>query len=203
MVRMSQIGEGAKAAFAVVDPDAVGGLEIVADVNVGRAIAVEVVEGDSKVQVAGRFLKRLAGLGQKGAVGPRDGGEMGLAVVAVESRQGTGLDQQAVHDLDSQGGATHHPGSAVDHAHGDRAAAAEDRVVAVVGHKQVQGAIAVNVSQGQALAARVVQQQAGLLGDIFEAAVAVVEQTGIGPEQGGDQQVEPAVGVEVGEGGAA
>ncbi len=54
------IRERSKAARSIIDPDAIRGLEVVAHVNVRRAVAVDVAENDGKAHVVRLALERLA-----------------------------------------------------------------------------------------------------------------------------------------------
>ena len=84
---------------AVVDPDAVGRLEIVAHVNVGRAVAVDVAEHDRQSQVARRVAQRMAVGCEKRAVRPGDRSELALAVIQIEHVRRAQFDQLAGDDF--------------------------------------------------------------------------------------------------------
>src|SRR5213594_4108676 len=71
-------------AFAIVEPNTVGGFEIVAHVEVGRAIAVEVAEGGRQTPVIGRLVQRTAIFIDKSSVSPGEGRKTAFAIVVVE-----------------------------------------------------------------------------------------------------------------------
>ena len=64
-----QFGNRAKPAFAVVDPDAVFGGKIVADINVRRAVAIEVAKHHRQSPVVRRFRQSLSFFIEKRSVG--------------------------------------------------------------------------------------------------------------------------------------
>ena len=56
----SQLRESAEMAPAIVDPDSIRTLKIVADIDVWKSVAVHVAEHDGEAQIPRRFLERLA-----------------------------------------------------------------------------------------------------------------------------------------------
>ena len=92
--------ERAKTAFAIIDPNAVGRLEIVAHIDIGSTVAIEVVKLDGQPHVP-----RHSGEGQpvgiaKGAFRPWHCCEPAFAVVEVEHVRFAVLDEAAINDLD-------------------------------------------------------------------------------------------------------
>ncbi len=73
-----------EAAAAVVHPDLVGILEVVADVQVGRAIAGEIVEPRGQREEVGRIGERAAQFVTKARPGHRRIGELARAIIQVE-----------------------------------------------------------------------------------------------------------------------
>src|ERR1051325_11329030 len=65
----------------VIEPDAIGSIEIVAHVNVRGAISIQIAEGYGEAPVERGLGKRLPGLVEKRAVGEREGREMAAAIV--------------------------------------------------------------------------------------------------------------------------
>src|SRR2546426_329537 len=77
--------EFAEASPAAVDPKPVGRPVIVADVEVGRAVAVEVAEGGGQTPVQRRMAQWFSFGVVERAVGEGNGSEVGKSVAQVEN----------------------------------------------------------------------------------------------------------------------
>src|SRR2546422_5657065 len=71
-------------AFGIIDPKPIGRLEVVANINIRGAIAVEVAEHRCQTPVKRRLGQGLAILIQKSSVGPGERCEMAFAVIVIE-----------------------------------------------------------------------------------------------------------------------
>ena len=77
-----QRGQRTEPPAPVIHPDAIGRFEIVADVEIRRAIAREIAKHHRQSPIIRRRGQRLARLVQKGAIRPTDRGEVSAAIVA-------------------------------------------------------------------------------------------------------------------------
>ena len=182
--------------MAVIDPHSVRRPVIIADVNVRGAIAVEVPKRGGEPPIPGRFRQRKALFIKKGTVGPTNRREPPLAIVKQEL---VGLavfvktalqDHQAVLEMwrDHQ----------LPLAHADiYLPSIPDVAGAVICDIQVKRAIAVDVGQSHGNAA-IGTGCAGRRGMVDKAAVAVIHVANDALTDGGDEQIEPTVAVEVG-----
>ena len=82
-VPQGQPGDGAKTAMAVVDPDSIRRMKIIADIQIRRVIVVEIPEHRCQSPIVRRLGDRLAFLVQERPVGPGNRLETPLALVAV------------------------------------------------------------------------------------------------------------------------
>src|SRR5256885_16777716 len=80
-VAQRQSRQGTKLAGSVVDPDTVGRKQIVTDVKIGSAVAINVMKLHGQSPVARGLNQRPARFIQKCAFSPGDLGEMALAIV--------------------------------------------------------------------------------------------------------------------------
>ena len=193
--------DGAEASAALVDPEAVGGPVVVADVDVRQQIIVEVAEGGGQAPVAGWVDECRSGFVEEGAIGPIDGSEPSVTVVEQELIRLAVFVEHAVDQLEAAavfGGGLN---SSADDPQGDFALV-PDVGWSVIGDVEVQGAIAVHIGQRERGGAGRAGG-AGLAGTILEAAVAQVEERADALGQGADQEILPAVAVDVGEDRAA
>ena len=209
-----QAGRGAECPVAVVQPEQVRVLEVVAHVEVGRAVAVHVGELGGEREVLRCGGERPAGLVEKPARRPRHEREVPRAVVQVEAVRVGAL----LHRYQAVLGPVH-----------DAVVLAElrddlevlvpqvaDHLVErpllrrvdvhrgpglVVGDVEVEVPVPVHVGQGHRHAARVGGQPC-LSGMLGEHAVPVVEKERHALAEGADEQVEVAVAVHIGEHGS-
>ena len=87
-------GDGAEATLTGVQPDAIGRGEIVAHVDVWRAVAVEIAHHYGQSPVVWGRAQRAPVFVQKRAIGEREGRKTAMPVVAIQS---VGL--AVLHDL--------------------------------------------------------------------------------------------------------
>ena len=123
----------AEFAGAVVEPEPVRRLEIVADVNVSEAVGVDVTHLHTQPEVE-RLGKRLAVGLNKPTGTPRHFLKYALPVVEVKGVRLTVLDQLAVDDFQPAGVLSVHDHFATHLAHRIRPAVAQQRQFAEVGH---------------------------------------------------------------------
>ena len=189
-------GRLAEAALPVAEPQMVRRLEIVAHIDVGKAVAVHVADLDREPEIRGgrdrtpfRVAERLL---------PRRRREPALAVVEIQHVGLAELVELALDDPQAVGETAGDDRLAVHHAGRDRRAVAEDRLGREVALVEVQVAVAVDVREGQRGPAGAAGDPAGR-GDIGETALAVVQQARVRPAEPGDEQVRRAVPVEIAE----
>ncbi len=194
---------------ALVDPEPVRVVEVVADVQVRAPVAVHVVEARRQAEVRDGLLQGAAVLVAEGAVRPRHRLEAPRPVVQV---QAVGLrllddDPPALTHLDpvvvaEPGG--HHRRVALLHDDltlqlGERALEGAQDVAGALrlvgGAVEVQVAVPVHVGQRRGRASEA-PGEPGV--DFREAARAVVAVDHVGPAEGGHHQIEVAVPVDVG-----
>ena len=169
--------DGAEAARAVIDPAAVGRPVVVADIQVGRAVAIHVAELRGEPPVERRARERLAVFIQKGAVCPRDGREFSPAVIRVELiwlavflHPALFIDQKAVAQP------LRHRQLAIHHEHlqlGEIAVV----IAPVVGHVEIEIAVAIRIRERERHRAET-RGRAGVGSRIGEAAFAVIGEDG-------------------------
>ena len=193
-----QIGQRAKVAVAVVEPDAVGRLEIVADVDVGRAVAVEVAKNHGETHVPRFGFERRAVFTKERPARPGHRGEHALAVVQVEHVRFTEFDQAALDDFELARPAAGDGVLAVDLADRDISAAAKNRNFAVVGDVEIQVTVAVHVRKSRRVRAGL-GEQACRRGDVGEPSAAQIQKKRIRPAERHREQVQQAVAVHVSE----
>src|SRR5205814_4493879 len=116
-------------AAAIIEPNTVGCLKLIANVNIGKPIAVDVAEHGGKAEVERRFLERLAVLAQKPAVSPGNRGKSAVAVIQIKHIRLAEFDQQAVDDFQTFGIAAGDLWFAIDGADGKGAATAQHGVL--------------------------------------------------------------------------
>src|SRR5439155_18385098 len=75
----------AEFARALVDPDSIGGKEIVAHINVGQAVAVDVPEHCRETPIVRRLRQRFAVFVEKRAAGKGDRDEICSALIAIKN----------------------------------------------------------------------------------------------------------------------
>lgn len=95
-------GGFAKATAAIVDPEAIGHLEIVADVEIRGAVAVDVAHLGAEAVIKGRGFGLAVGADEELGV-PGDGGESALAIIEVEDAGFTDFFDAAVHIAEAMG----------------------------------------------------------------------------------------------------
>src|SRR6266571_1575329 len=83
-VAQSEARKGLESAFAGIDPDAVGRLEIVADIDIGSAIAVHIAKHHREAPVIRWLGERLSVFVQEVSAGERKGSEPSAAIVEVK-----------------------------------------------------------------------------------------------------------------------
>ena len=136
----------AEPAGAIVEPEPVRRLEVVADVNVDVTIAVDVAHLHAQAEVQ-RLGKRLA-IGTDESIGaPRHALKHALPVVEIKGIRLAKLDQPPVNDLQPLGVLAGHHRLAAHLPHRERPAIAQQRQLAEVGHVQVKIAIAIHVAK--------------------------------------------------------
>src|SRR6185503_1275144 len=91
--------------------------------------------------------------------------------------------------------------AAVDHARGDLAAAAQNRFHAVIRDVKIEIAVAIDVREGQRMAAGS-REETGGGRNVGESAAAEVEEGRVRAAQRDGQEVEPAIAIEVRKGDA-
>ena len=188
-------------AMAVVDPATVGSPVIVADVEVGSAVAVDVAEGCGEPPVGWGLGERGAILVEERASGPGDRVEVAGAVIEVELVWLAALLEAAIQQDESVGLGPAQHRAAVDHLH-VHPAAVTDVVGAVVCDVEIEGSVAVDVSEGERGRAGACGG-AGGGGGIGEFPVAIVEEAEDAATGHGHQEVEMTVAIDVCEDGAA
>ena len=161
----AQARRGPETSPAVAEPEGIRTLEVVADKEVGGAVAVDILETDGQRPVVGVFLERLAVFVEESAAGERDWREAARAVIEIEAiRFGILETHQAIFlnadDVmllefrdDGVGIPLPHHGS-VEGAYVGRVEIA-NRMFFVVADVEVEVAVAVDVRQGHRRAALV------------------------------------------------
>ena len=204
---------GAEGPRAVVQPEHVGILEVVAHVQIRRAVPIDVGELGGQAEVLRRGGERLAVLVAEPARGPRDEREMPLAVVQIEGVRIGPL----LHRHEVVLGPIHHavvlaelgndlPVSVahlMDHAIERsllRRIDVHRRAGLVIGDVEIEMPVAIYVGQRHRHAAGG-RAEPGLLRPLGEDAVAVVHEERDASGERADEQIEVAVTVDVGEHG--
>src|SRR4051812_43091108 len=75
----SQAIDGTKSAASLVEPDAVGTIKVVADVNVGKTVAVDIANHHGQTPVEERLCQRVSVFVEECAAGKGDRDEVGPA----------------------------------------------------------------------------------------------------------------------------
>ena len=135
--------------FPIVDPDSVRSLEIVANVEIGKTISIDVAKHRRKTKIGRRRSERFALGCQKCAIGPGGAPEMPMTVIDVERIGFSNLDHMAVDNLYARGVAARNDVAAIDLPDRNRPATSQDRNLAIIGDVQVQVAVAIDISEGQ------------------------------------------------------
>jgi hypothetical protein len=197
---------GAEATVGIAEPDAVGGLEeIIAEVEVGAAVVVEVAKEDTEAPVTGRGGEGLTVLVEEGAGSPGHGGEPAGAVVKVEEIAFTQFDDFDLAVAGHEGEETVFGGDHDAIADGAGFDVQTGRAVAVgvgtiIGDVKVEVAVAVDIGEGEGGAAEAADES-GVV-ELGEMSLAVIEEESGPTAQGIDQEVEVAVAIDIGKGGA-
>ena len=209
-VSQCQAPDGLEIALAVVDPDTVRAGEIVADVDVGIAIPIHILEPGSQAPILeGRHW--IAVFIEESLPGHCDLLEAATAVVEVEMvrlcvfmpAQNSAVDLQRI--VVPEFGCD---GIAITGLHHQFLESGlpwpvdvPDAPTLVVGDIEIEVTVPINIGQcgGGAAVAGSGREAAGQFG---KAAGAIVEQEGVRSSQGGDQQVEIPVTIYVGQHGA-
>ena len=198
--------------MAVIDPNSILGVKVIADVNVRRAVAIDIVEHDRERPVIGHG-DRAAVLTEKRPVRPTERKEPALPVVAVKPIR-FAVFQNAGNRIHSE--------TPLQVGRGDRLSVHRQELELaieggdfeasigfippgagpVVGHIEVQKTIAIDVGQGQGGAAGVATQ-ARRSGHIPETSLAVVQEQSNALADPVDQQVQVTITVDIREGGAS
>ena len=126
----------------------VGRPVIVADVEVGRAIIVQIPESGGQSPVQRRVGQRFPSLVEEGAVGERDGAEVGASVVEIKNIRLAELQESAVLKPNSVAQLGRHRRLLVNEHHGN-ARSIPDVIGPVVANVKVESAVAVDVRQRQ------------------------------------------------------
>ena len=198
-----QLADFLEAAGAIVDPDAVRRLKIVALVNVRIAVLIKVAEHRGQRHVERRLLDWLSVGVAKCAIRPVERGEGVVAVVAEDEVGFAEFREHAILE-DQPAGVT----AADDRLAGaiggeaDVRTAAQDRELTIIADEQVEIAVAIDVRSGGGGAAELGLHQAGALHQISKLAFAIVHKIGVRAAIRGHVKVEVSVAVEVHEGGA-
>jgi hypothetical protein len=174
---------GAEFSTALLDPEAIDAGEVVADVEIGLPVAIEVAQQDGQAPVVGRFGERFSGCVEEGAAGEADFGEAVGSLVEEEGvrfailHNGT---RGEVGEPTLQGGKC--GGAVVDQGDNELAVGFTDaklgaRLVAkclspIIGDVEVEIAVAIDVGECQGRAAAPGVDHLGSL----EACVSVVEE---------------------------
>src|SRR5712664_530179 len=201
-------GNEAKPPVAVIDPELVRILEIVGDVEVGRAVAVEIREYGRESEILRLLLQRLPLCVREARIvryGLAD--EVPRAVVQVEEVRIGALYQAEASQISS----IHHlvvlavwlahliavrPESARDPIEAAFLGrdAVDRRIGLVIGDIQIEVAVPVDVCDRDRHAARPVSQSPAFFREV---AFPVVHKNGIGPAQGDEDQVLIAIAIDV------
>ena len=204
--------ERLKMAATLVDPNPVHGIEIVANVEVGKTVAVQVAEHHRQSPVIGRRGQGPPVLIQEGAAGEGDRNEVGAALIAVEHvHLALFIDAAARVDGKSVGqiGVRHGPAidaldhlPAVDHAERElRVGHVHQSARAIIRDIKVQITVAIEVAQRQRHSA-FARIEDGKIPGFGEAAFAVVNENVRAAAEGIDDEVQIAVAIQIDQRGA-
>src|SRR3954466_8618918 len=80
----SQAIDGAKSAASLVEPDAVGTIKVVADVNIGKTVAIDIANHHGQPPVEERLGQRMSVFVEECATGKRDRNEVCSSHVFIE-----------------------------------------------------------------------------------------------------------------------
>ena len=197
-------------ASAVVDPELVGVLEVVADVEIGGAVAIHIVEARRQREEVGLGGERHARLVAKARATDRRVGELAVAIVDEEeigigalrahdaTEIGAVLDPILLHPLRLHRVAGRGLGDDLIEGTGLRRVRVERVADLVRGHVEVEVAVAINVSERHG-GRGVTSDQAACCSTVGEVALAVVEPERDGAAVRADEQIGVAVVVDVGE----
>ena len=205
---------GAEGPRAVVQPEHVGILEVVAHVQIRRAVPIDVGELGGQGEVLRSGSQRLSVLVQEAARGPRDEREVPRTVVQVETIRIRTL----LHRHEVVFGSIHHPvvlaelGNDLEVVRADLVDHRIERPLLwwihvhggaglVIGDVQIEVPVAIYVGQRHRHAAGG-RAEPGVSGPLGEDAVAVVHEERDASAERADEQIEVAVTVDVGEHGA-
>lgn len=191
----------AELAGAVIQVESIGGKSIVAYIEVGGTVLVDIAETDGEALVHGGFVIRPALGIEESAIGPGLEFEATGTIIEVEIIGFSQLEHGIANDFDTFGIASAHDVFTIAAGDIEGAAASEDGGGAVIADIEVEISVAVGVGEGNG-GASVSGFEAGGLALIFEFAVALINEQGIGSPHGGDDEVESAVAIDVFEDGA-
>src|SRR3954467_5545894 len=96
-----KVGESTEITLPIVDPNTIGRLEIVADIEVRESVAVHVTEHRREPEIRWRSPERLAIGIQESAICPRGACEFPVSIIEVESVWFTIFDELAVNELEA------------------------------------------------------------------------------------------------------
>src|SRR5688572_24757632 len=192
---------GAKASPAVVDPDAVRRLEIIAHVNVRRAVAVDVAQQHRETEIHRLLFEWLAVLVEKRSTGPRQRGELSLAVIEIHRARFAKLDDAAVDNFPPSRVSPADHWLAIDGANAQVAATPQNGGFAIVCDEQIKRAVAIEITERERCTAQRTHGNSRSSGRVGKTPIALVEEERRSAIVRGDQQIEPTIAVHVGENG--
>jgi len=190
-----QARQGAEAPGAVVDPDPVNRLEIVADVDVRRAVAVQIPHLRRQTEVQRRRSGRALLVAEKLRV-PRHRAEPALAVIEIERVGFADLFEPAIDESQPFRVRPADLPLAVDQPHLGAPAGAQDRDRSIICHVEVEVAVAVHIPHRQGGAAGLAAETGPDRG-LEKTPIAVILETTHPAAKGRHQQIQIPVAVRV------
>ena len=183
---------------AIAKPQAVRGLEVIADVNVRVSVAVDVPHLNRQPEIL-RSAHGLA-VGIQEGLFPGGGLEATFPVIDPQDIRVSEFHHEAVDHLHPVGMAAGDHRLPIDHAGGDEGPIAQDGLDREIAAVHVEIAVAIDVGQRHRRGARLARE-AGFDGHIPEATLSIVDQAGIRSAKARDEQIRGSVAVQVAEHG--
>src|SRR5262249_15212768 len=149
--------DGAKMATAVTKPKAIRILKIIAGIEIGLAILIDVMHYDAEPEVPGSRRQSRAGFIEECAVGPGHFMETTFAVIEVKGTRLAVLNEVPFNDLEPIPITTNNLLLAPHHTSSDPHSGA-DRIFPIVRDIKVEGAVPIDVAQGYGHATGIIFQ---------------------------------------------
>src|SRR6185369_7440472 len=151
---LRQVVQSAEMPVSIVDPAPIRREAVIANVNIRKAVAIQIAKYRGQSLVPGSLTKRLAVFVEKGPVGPRNRREFSFAVVQIQNVRLAQLIHHSVDDFDPLGVSSADNRLTVDVGKSEHSARPKNRENSVIGNVKIQRPVAVDVGQRHGRAAQ-------------------------------------------------